>query len=153
MSFKKSLDMGELGAILYHEAHDGKLEKLDGFKCDFREIATGKGIELKSDFWCMDKTPNMFFEKYSNLERGTPGGPWRSIEDGADLFVYFYVKDLTFYQFETKQLVEALEKIVPGLTPTNVPNPKYTTQGYRVPRSMLEGLAVPRRIKVKLEDE
>lgn len=153
MSFQKSKDMGELGAILYYEAHEGRLEKLDGFKCDFREIATGKGIELKADFWAMDRTPNYFFERYSNLERGTPGGPWRSIEDGADLFVYLYVKDLTFYQFETKKLVEALDKIVPTLTPTDVPNAKYTTQGYRVPRAMLDHLTEPKHIKVKLEDE
>jgi hypothetical protein len=152
VSFYKSKGQGDIGESLFFQAHEGRLEKIDGLKGDFVLKETGQKLELKTDLWVMDRTPNFFMERYSNKATQSPGGPWQSAAHGSDLFIYFYVKDLTFYQFETKKLVEALERIVPTLAPTDIPNTGYVTQGYRVPRTMLADIATIKRIKVKVEE-
>jgi len=127
------------------------LEKLSGFKSDFTLIETGQGVELKTDYWAMSKTPNFFFERYSDKARQTPGGPWQSIENGSDLFCYFYVKDLTFFRFETVPLVEALEEIIKTISPTDIMNKTYITQGYRVPRALLKDISEEFKLKVEIK--
>lgn len=151
MSFQKSLSMGEIGESLFYQAHEGKLEKLSGFKSDFTLIETGQGVELKTDYWAMSKTPNFFFERYSDKDKQSPGGPWQSREHGSDLFCYFYVKDLTFFKFETVPLVTALEDIIKTIPPTDVPNKTYITQGYRVPRMLLKDLYLECKLKVSIK--
>lgn len=152
MGFKESLKMGDIGQTLYYQAHEGKLEKTDGFKSDFILLETGEGIELKTDYWSMSETTNFFMERYSNMNKMSPGGPWQAKNSGSTIFVYFYVRDLTFYTFKTDNLIEALEKVIPTLKPTDIQNKTYVTRGYRVPRSMLEDIAIKNELKVKIKD-
>lgn len=149
----KSLAMGEIGESLFYQAHEGKLEKLDGFKSNFKLIETGQGVELKTDYWAMSKTPNFFFERYSDKAKQSPGGPWQAQKHGSDIFCYFYVKDLTFYRFETTPLVNALEEIIKTLPTTDIPNKTYITQGYRVPRSLLTDLGEQFKLKIGIQDK
>ena len=148
MSFNASLARGQLGEMLYYQAHEGKLEKLDGFKSDFKMVETGELIELKTDFYTMSKTQNFFFERYSNLEKGSPGGPYQAQVNGSNLFVYFYVNDMTFYEFKTDDLVAALDKLIPTLKPSDVKNSTYVTRGYLIPRGIIKDIATERKIKL-----
>ncbi len=145
------MSQGEIGEILFHQAHEGKLERIDGLKGDFVCSDSGLKVELKTDYWMMSKTPNFFFERFSNEAAGTPGGPWQSVGHGADIFVYFYIKDLTFYTFSTKELVAALEAIIPELEPCSVKNSSWTTIGYRVPREWLKEICTVKKMKVSVE--
>lgn len=140
-SFKGQLRQGELGEMLYFKANEGRLKREDGRVSDFSCLTTGGSIELKSDFYSLEKTPNFFFERLSNEEKGTPGGPWSALAQGVETFVYFYVPSLTYFTFKTKELVEALEGIVASIPPTKVVNTNHVTVGFRVPRELLAGLS------------
>jgi hypothetical protein len=94
-AFKAQLRAGQIGETLFEHAHRDNLVKLDGFEGDFLNKATGQKLELKTDFYSMDATPNFFIERFSNVQTGTPGGPWQAKKHGADLFVYFYIPSLT----------------------------------------------------------
>jgi hypothetical protein len=139
--FKKQLRAGEVGEIIFLAAQREDMIKLKDFKTDFKSVKSGETYELKSDYYGLDATPNFFFERYSDEAKGTPGGPWRSLEEGATYFVYFVVPSLTYFKFKTKELVEALEPLIKDIKPFSVPNKSWTTIGYRVPRSAVEHLA------------
>lgn len=151
MSFKASLSRGQVGEILYMNAHNGKLEQLDGFKSDFKVIETGELVELKTDYYSMEKTPNFFFERFSDVDKKKPGGPHQAILNGSSLFVYFYVKDLVFFEFNTEKLIKVLDELIPSLRPTDVKNTSYVTRGYLVPRAKIIDIAVERKIKLYVE--
>jgi hypothetical protein len=136
-SFNKQLNTGNLGESLFYQAHCGTLNRTDGRKNDFQVKETGEGLELKTDTYSMAKTPNFFIEHISNESKGSPGGPWQSLANGTPNFVYFFVSDLTCFQFKTDELCARLDLIIPTLKPVRVENPKYTTIGYRVPRDTL----------------
>jgi hypothetical protein len=151
MSFKSSLTVGGIGETLFYTAHNGVLKRTDGRKSDLINVQTGEQIELKSDGWAMDKTPNFFFEIYSDKRVGSPGGPWRSKRDGIDTFVYFYVMDLTFFTFDTCELVDRIEELKPSLKTKEVRNASWVTEGYLVPRDMLKDIFTVSKISTKLE--
>lgn len=148
-AFKAQLRAGQIGEIIYQAAHRDDLLKLDGFQSDFIHKPTGQGLELKTDYYPLDKTPNFFFERYSNKEKGTPGGPWQAMGHGSDLFVYFYVSSLTYFTFDTKALVGKLEQLIPALEPWDVRNKTHTTVGYRVRRDELTELYQVTELEVK----
>jgi hypothetical protein len=148
VSFKKSLSQGNLGESIFFEVNCTNLEKLDGRNGDFISIHTGEKLELKTDFFSMTKTENFFFERFSNREQQTPGGPWRALEDGSSIFVYFYISDMTYFTFDTQALVSALESILPEFPPTEVQNKGYVTVGYRIPRARLDTLYDVHRIQL-----
>lgn len=147
MSFKASLRKGDVGEVLYFSANPS-LVKLDGRVADFTCPQSGDRIELKTDYWCMSRTPNYFFEKLSDEATGKLGGPWRSASEGTERFVYFYVTNLTYVEFRTDQLLERLERIVPTIEPTKIRNDSWTTIGYRVPRGLLSDIATEVKLKV-----
>jgi hypothetical protein len=147
--FRPQLRAGRVGEIVFLEANKDSVLKLDGFKSDFATLHTGEGIELKSDLWTMDETPNFFFERWGNEEDQKPGGPWQARGHGSKWFVYFYVPSLVYFRFNTEELVATLESLEPTLTVTRVQNPNYTTVGYRVPRDMVAHLAERVELTVK----
>ena len=134
---------------MFYQAHCGDLRKIDGLKGDFVWVPTGEKLELKTDYYSMDATPNMFFERYSDKEKRTPGGPWQSLAQGSTLFVYFYVSNLTFYTFNTVELCAFLDENLGRFTPCDVANKSWTTLGYRVPRTAVEHLATKEYLTVK----
>lgn len=149
MSFISSLAKGKHGEDIYFEHRKDEIERLDGYKSDFRCIKTGKGLELKTDSWSLAKTPNYFFEHIRNTKTGAPGGPWQALASGSEIFVYMYVNDLTYFTFDTTKLVERLNEIIIPIRATNVYNASYITQGYKVPRDLLTDLATMSIIKPK----
>lgn len=144
--FRSQLRVGQLGEVLFYKAHEG-LERLDGYKSDFKD-ADGRHIELKSDLYSMADTPNYFMERYSDKAKQSPGGPWQSLKNGVNLFVYFFVPSLTYFTFDTAKLVGRLEEIEGDLAKVDVKNTNYVTMGYRVPRDLLADIAAESTIEV-----
>lgn len=151
MSFKKSLTIGALGETLYFQAHNGKLERLDGLKADFRCMETGDLYELKTDTYSMDSTPNMFIERYSDNIKRNPGGPFQSKVNGCKYFTYFYVQNLTLFTFLTQSLIDRIEQLAPQLRVMFIQNKSWVTEGYLVPRTLIEDLAKIETLEIKLK--
>lgn len=132
--FKDQLSVGANGESVFHALYP-KLEKADGIKFDFSY--KNKSVELKTDTYSMAKTPNFFMERYSDVERGTNGGPWRAAYDNVDYFVYMYLKERKCFWFNPKALVAFLDTYVKGKSQVSIPNKTWTTTGYLVPRTVV----------------
>lgn len=118
-----------------------KLVGTDGRRGDI--VAPDGKIELKTDFYKLADTPNFFIERYSSVEVMSPGGPWQAKAHGCKYFVYYYAGDRQGYIFLTDDLVRELEvlEVAGRLKPVEVRNKKWTTVGYKVPRSLLTPVA------------
>jgi len=94
-------------------------------------------LELKTDFTTL--TGTFFFERYSNLELKTDGGPWQSDKKHADYFAYWFKKTNEYYIFETPTLVNFLNEYISknNLKLKNVMNTDKITAGYSVPVTAL----------------
>lgn len=141
-NFAKSKLIGQKGEELFMKLYPVPLEHLDGRKGDFRVVSTGELLELKSDSYDIAKTANFFMERFSNFDRKTDGGPWQSLEHGADLWVYWYTTNLRAFVFNTKELVEFLDENLHKYQERLVQNERHTTVGYKVPRSELAHLYI-----------
>ncbi len=148
-NFKTQLKAGQLGEILYANAHP-TYTRTDGMTCDFH-TDSGSSLELKTDFYSLESTPNFFMERWSVKEQSKPGGPWQSMSKGIDYFAYFYVPSLTIFTFPVKELVERLEKLEPSLSPFPIKNSSYTTIGYRVARDTVADLATISELTISLK--
>lgn len=146
--FKQQLAKGEIGEIIFLAAHQDDLVKLDGFKGDFA-LADGTKLELKTDMYDMERTPNFFVERYSDAAKKSPGGPWQAAAHGCTHFVYFYPKNLTYFTFDVAKLVGALEKLEPILEEKLIKNTSHTTMGYLVPRDLVAELATVGQLEVR----
>lgn len=138
--FENSLRAGQVGESIFLEKFGNILERMDGRVHDFKIINSSKTLELKSDYYDMNKTPNFFIERYSYDSK--PGGPWRSLQDSVDYFCYFFVKNNIAFLFNTKELVNALETLIveKNLTLIDIPNKGYTTRGYKINREWLSSI-------------
>lgn len=150
-NFKTQLKAGKIGELLFLQANEGSITLNDKFDYDFVTTAGG-GLELKTDFYSMDATPNFFFERFSDVAAKSPGGPWQSLGKGAHTFVYFYIPSLTYFTFDTAKLVGRLEQLIPDIKPYDVKNTNHITQGYRVPRADVLDLATVTTLKVTKQD-
>jgi hypothetical protein len=151
MSFKGSLRMGDLGQRLFYEAFCDELEPIDGFTGDFKFRDSDVKLELKTDFYDMRKTPNFFIERFSSVEKESPGGPWQALEHGCKYYAYFYVNNLTLFIFDTEILTRELKKILKDFEPTHIKNKTWTTEGYRVPRARLNHIYEEVRLTLSKE--
>lgn len=105
------------------------LETIDGF-----------GVEVKADRYKSSK--NIFLEKFYDVDKRKIGGPWRAEKDGAVYFVYWFTELDQTYVFRTKDLLVRLESL--NLEPyrKRVPNARWMTEGYAVPRELIEDLSL-----------
>jgi hypothetical protein len=138
--FNTQLSTGDVGEKdfqkYYSELNPEK--SAEDLKYDFKLI-NGDTLELKTDTYDMDATPNFFMEYYSDMRKMKVGGPWRAFQDEVDVFVYYFLSNRTFFWFRTKTLHEALEKYISESNPRlkSVPNKGWITQGFTVPREIL----------------
>lgn len=139
--FQKSLKRGQKGEAEFFSLFSDVLERLDGYTVDFRIKKSGKTVELKTDLYDPSKSENFFMERFSYGDK--PGGPWQSLDKGADYFVYFFPSSNLIYAWETKVLVAALDMMVKGSYLINVRNIAHTTRGYKVERAILEKYCIP----------
>ena len=137
--FKRSLEKGKAGEELFMTLWPG-LEKLDGRKSDFKVLATGELLELKSDSYDMNATDNCFIELWSNSALLRPGGPMQAMAHGTHIWVYFFPKNKTCLVFRTNKLVDWLLKHSRDYKRMSIQNAGWYTCGIVVPRKDLEKL-------------
>lgn len=114
---------------------------------DFAD-ATGALIELKADSYDMTKTPNLFVERYSDLMKLSPGGPWQAHAKGATVLVYLYSQNRRWLVFrDLPALLGRLEALTKGKPGTQIPNRGYITLGHKVARADLQGLYIEEELK------
>lgn len=138
-NFVKDLQKGKLGEQNFIKKYSTYSKGMEGYCLhDFVCKVDGHTVELKTDFYDMNKTPNFFLERYSNYKKLTPGGPWR---DGAEFFVYYFIMQEEYFWFKRNEMVELLEDVkLGGLV--RIPNGKYDTMGYKVERELLEQIRI-----------
>ena len=137
-SWKQQLEKGMKAEELFLDICHLKLEKADTRDYDF-VTRDGRRVELKTDFYGEDRTPNFFIERWSVMEQDKPGGPWQSRGKKVDLFIYLYADTGTYYVFsDLKALCRTVEKMDLPIIP--VKNRGYSGGGYKVPRESLKGL-------------
>lgn len=147
-NFKKSLEVGKMGESLYHYAHKDRLELLDGYKGDFKIIGTDDKLEIKTDSYLMSASPNFCMERYSSVEKKSPGGPWQAKEHGCKYFVYMFFNNMRTFTFEIDPLLERLEKNLSTYREVNIMNRAWITQCVLVPRESIKDLYVQHVIEV-----
>ena len=134
-NFQSQHAIGNIGERLFLEYYK-QASKTDGRKFDF--LIGEKSVELKTDTYPMEKTPNFFFEKYGNIATQALGGPWRAKDDNVDYFVYLFIADKKFFWFEPAPLCAFLDNYIVDLKPKIIDNRKWSTLGYAVPREVCE---------------
>lgn len=144
--FKTQMGIGDAGERDFRTSYpELKPEKSEDRAVDFI-LSNGQTVELKTDTYPMEKTPNFFMETLSDTNSGKLGGPWRAQQDGVAYFVYYFVTDKTFFWFDPKQLCLRLEKLIAEkkYRIKSIANRSWTTQGYAVPREDVADLCLRR---------
>jgi hypothetical protein len=139
--FQKQLTAGKEGENLMLKYYHMPLLPSTDRKYDFRCVHTGHKVEIKTDTYDISRTPYFFFERYSNLEKQSPGGPWRASQDRVPIFVYFFVKNNRYFEFKNlpKMLQMLKRRIDKGtLQEVKVVNKGWVTVGYKVPRELVQ---------------
>lgn len=136
--FNKQLKSGEKGEQFFIECyHD-----LNPRKSTIREvdifINDNEKLELKSDSYNEEDTPNMFIELIGNTVNNKLGGPHLSLQNGVDWFVYHYTQNKTFYWFRVKDLCEFIDKYQSEFKVREIKNVAWSSIGLLIPRSRLE---------------
>jgi hypothetical protein len=142
--FKDQLKVGNKGESSFLSCY----ESLGAKKSQNREydfyLTSGEHkdakVELKTDTYDMKDTRNFFMEILGSTADGKLGGPWRAMQDGVDFFVYYYIRNGTFFWFRTDALCYFLDDLVASghLLPREIKNKGWVTRGYIVPRDKLE---------------
>lgn len=137
--FKEQLKIGDEGERIFQEVYkNGDITLFEGRDYDFDRVSDGKRIELKTDTYV--NSPNFFFERWSDMDRKKPGSVWQSI-DKADVFIYFFINEMTYYEFEyMQQLLTTLDDLIITIKPTVIRNRGWTAEGYKVPKTLLSSL-------------
>lgn len=141
--FKTQLKTGDNGEAVILAKYPGKLQKYSGREYDFDCLETGHKIEVKTDTYPMEKTPNFFMERYSDNFKQTNGGPWRACADNIDIFLYYFATNGNCFRFTNlKELTERLDRIVVDqkLRPMFIKNKAWTTSGYKINRNDISDL-------------
>ena len=127
----------------FHDIYHRPLTAATTFAYDFKVVRTGEKLELKTDDWDHESTPNFFFERWSNWEKQTPGGPWQSRAKRVDCLVYYFARNGIYYEFrDIKKLCKVLDRIIrqEKLGLVLIKNRGYRTGGYKIPRHLVEDL-------------
>ena len=141
--FKEQLALGLKAQQEFMEFYHEPVVLATTLAYDFKVVSSGKKLELKADDWDHEETENFFFERWSDVHKEKPGGPWQSRKKRADVFVYLFSRNGIYYQFnDIKRLCKVLEQIVrrEKLGLIYIKNKGWFTAGYKIPRHMLEEL-------------
>ena len=141
--WKEQLEYGLKAQEDFFEIYHKPLIAASTRAYDFKVVSSGKKLELKTDDWDHEHTPNFFFERYSVWEKESPGGPWQSRAKRVDVFVYYFARNGIYYEFgDIKQLCKVLDQIVrkEKLQLVLIKNQGYRTAGYKVRRDLLQDL-------------
>lgn len=112
----------------------------------------GKRVEVKTDWYSLDDTEFFFMERWSDIDKEKPGGPWQSV-DKTDVFVYLFIRDGVYFEFDdVPALVQRLEDLTSKLKLVRIRNRGYTGGGYKVPLAELTDLYVDYRLYWSVDD-
>lgn len=136
--FYSDLARGKAGEQLLAEKFPELLIQLHGTGPDFRILGSQTHLELKTDSYDMQKTPNFFMETESRP--GHLGGPFQALAKGSKYFIYYYVQNDKYFIFDTAQLVDFLRQRIGQYEERAIENRNYLTKGILVPRKDLEAL-------------
>lgn len=141
-NFTSDLKRGQIGQDIFKVKYPEYIGTVGYNRIDFNNPKTGESVELKSDSYDMNKTPNLFLEKYSNHKTRTLGGPFSAAEAEVTWFVYYFVKNDTAFWYKPEELVEWLNQWE-GSADKNligVRNAGYVTLGLKTPRDLVQHL-------------
>lgn len=139
--FQKQLAVGDRGEELFLEHYPKKITIHPGRDGDFIETNSGKKIELKTDTYNIDKTPNFFIERFSCIDKQSPGSVWQALDHGCSIFCYMFVRHNIWFQFnDLPKLIERLESLTEKMGMIYIKNRGWVTGGYKLPRTSLEDL-------------
>ena len=138
-NFKTQMAVGDKGEKSFVESYPELAPVKSADRAVDFHLKDGKSVELKTDDYAMEATENFFMEIMSH---GKVGGPYRAKQDNVDYFVYYFIKNRTFFWFETLALCNALDKIffANKLKLKTIRNNGWEAQGYAVPRESLESV-------------
>lgn len=142
-SWKKQLEVGQNGEHMLIQHYHEPLIVAHNLKWDFVQLSDGAKVEVKTDTYDMNSTPNFFMERWGNEADKKPGGPWRARKHSVDHFVYFFVANRTYFVFtDVKELCARADKIAKrkSTREIKVKNKGYLTVGYPMPRDEFEDL-------------
>lgn len=131
-NFNADLARGQKGEAAFHTLYP-HLTRLSGRKADFIDESTGETYEIKTDHY--DST-NFFMERWSDVDKAKPGGPWQSAQKKITYYVYLFIKQGELYIFSVPDLVAQLEKIK-NPNARLIQNRSWVTMGYLVPKKEL----------------
>lgn len=89
-------------------------------------------------------TPNLFVERYSSIDAGSPGGPWQAQEHGAEYYVHLFFGDGAVFAYRTDDMVAFMEENMSrrGYKQHDIRNHGYITVGFAVPRAHVAHLEI-----------
>lgn len=121
------------------------LVPFEGHAVDFLR-SDGARVEVKTDWYSLSSTEFFFMERWSDIDKKKPGGPWQS-ENKADVFVYLFIRDGVYFEFENMDdLLERLRAYTRGKQLIRIQNRGYCGGGYKVPIKELSDLYTDYRL-------
>lgn len=143
-NFQTQLRVGNVGEKMFLSKYKDYIKSKD-LKYDFIN-GKNKTVELKSDSYSMEDTPNFFMEHYGNVEKQSIGGSFRAKRDNITHFVYLFIPEKTFFWFEPISLCNYIEAKMSILKPCFINNSSYSAMGYKIPRADVEFLLVKKDV-------
>lgn len=143
--FNSQKKIGDAGEKKFKKHYKGlNPVSTDGRDNDLKVVLDGKEktVELKTDSWDMEETPNVFLERFGNLDKKTDGGPFSALNNEVDFFVYFFISNSTFLWYKPEDLCNYIKKNESKLEWRQIQNKNYVSWGALVPRADLEHLLV-----------
>lgn len=150
--FNEQLAKGERGEHFFLHHYHSPILKYRWHTADFIDWE-GSKIELKTDFYSLQDTEFMFMERYSDVDKRKPGGPWQSHKNGVDKFVYLFIRDGVYFEFENmEKLLARLKKLTDKAPMVYIKNPTYRAGGYKVRIADLEDICHRHRLYWSLDE-
>ena len=136
--FNRQLKIGDQGEAWLFENYHTPLTRYEPHAYDFVDHL-GRPLELKTESRSLESTPNFFIERWSDMDKKKPGGPWQSIEKGVEVLVYLFLPSQTYFVFDSLPLlIHTVEEL--DLKPKVIQNVRYRASGFVVPREALSHL-------------
>lgn len=151
--FRTQLQLGDRAEELFLQHYHEPLIFHTTLKADFQVVNTGELLELKTDTYNMEKTPNFFWERWSDFHNKKPGGPWQSRRNRVSRYCYMFSRHNTYFEFsDMKRLIGRLNKAIKGKYGITVKNKGWLTVGFPLPRLDFEDLYVQHTFTHSSED-
>jgi len=103
-----------------------------------------KKVELKTETRSLEQTSNFFIEYHSDTnDLSKRGGPYRALQDKIDVFIFYFIKNRTYYIFkDIQKLVDCCEqyRATNNCKLIEVRSNSWSIRGYVIPRSQLQHL-------------